>query len=321
MESYGLKDYSSFAIKGELMEETDDAVPRKSPIWLKTTWDCPEKTLEAVVDLLGVLSGSAVEQRPLKSGRSAVNAFFRLERKDDQQEVLERLNRELNDLFTLYELEAPEPDCTFLKDEEWATSWQKFFSSFAIIPGLVIKPSWEEYAPVPGEQIIEMDPGMAFGTGQHASTKLALALIRACFDRRVPEKVLDVGTGTGILSMGAALFGAKRIRAIDNDPEAVRVAGENIRHNALKDIITVSADSLDALTGRFDLICANIIHDVLVDMAPALSRLLADKGSVVLAGILEGEQEKNIIRVYKELGLILEEACYEDEWAALLLTA
>ncbi|MCI5133157.1 MAG: hypothetical protein D3904_16990, partial [Candidatus Electrothrix sp. EH2] len=143
------------------MEKTESTVQENSPIWLKTTWDCPERTLEAVVDLLGVLSGSAVEENPLKNGRSAVNAFFRLERKDDQKKVLEHLQQELNHLFALYELETPEPDCTFLKDEDWATSWQQFFSPFAIIPGLVIKPSWEEYVPSSEEQIIEMDPGMA----------------------------------------------------------------------------------------------------------------------------------------------------------------
>ncbi|MCI5166774.1 MAG: 50S ribosomal protein L11 methyltransferase [Candidatus Electrothrix sp. GM3_4] len=292
------------------------------PMWLKTGLDCPEITLEAVVDLLGVLSGSAVEQTPVKNGQSKVNGFFCLDGEDreaEQDDILERLEQELNYLFALYELEPPKPTCSLLVDEDWATSWQQFFTPFAIIPGLVIKPSWEEYVPAADEQVIEMDPGMAFGTGQHASTKLALGLIRSCFDSRGVKSVLDIGTGTGILAMGAVLFGAEQVIAIDNDPEAVRVAGENIIHNTLEGKITVSGDGLDNLTGSFDLVCANIIHDVLVDMAPAIADLVSEKGAVVLAGILQGEQEENIIRLYETLGLSLQEARYEDEWVSLFL--
>ncbi|MCI5158099.1 MAG: 50S ribosomal protein L11 methyltransferase, partial [Candidatus Electrothrix sp. AUS1_2] len=148
--------------------------------WLKVGLDCPENVLEATADLIGVLSGSAVEQTPVKNGRSTVNGFFRLEGEDgeaEQAEILQRLEKELDDLFALYELEPPKPQCALLADEDWATSWQQFFTPFAIIPGLVIKPSWENYTARPDEQVIEMDPGMAFGTGQHASTKLALGLI------------------------------------------------------------------------------------------------------------------------------------------------
>ncbi|WPD21969.1 MAG: 50S ribosomal protein L11 methyltransferase [Candidatus Electrothrix scaldis] len=291
-----------------------------APMWLKTSLDCPEITLEAVVDLLGVISGSAVEETPVKNGRSTVNAFFRLDQAREQDAVLERLEKELDDLFSLYELEPPKPTCSLMADEDWATSWQQFFTPFAIIPGLVIKPSWEDYIPATDEQVIEMDPGMAFGTGQHASTKLAHELIRSCFDSRAVEKVLDVGTGTGILAMGAALFGAEQVIAIDNDPEAVRVAGENVAHNQMTEKIAVSNDDLEEVTGSFDLVCANIIHDVLVEMAPAIARRLKEKGAVVLAGILQGEQEKNILKVYGELGFTLQEARYEDEWVSLSLT-
>ena len=290
--------------------------------WLKVSLDCPENVLEATADLVGVLSGSGVEQTPVKNGQSTVNGFFRLDGEDseaEQDDILERLEQELIELFALYELEAPKPTCSLLADEDWATSWQQFFTPFAIIPGLVIKPSWEEYVPAAGEQVIEMDPGMAFGTGQHASTKLALGLIRSCFDSRGVLKVLDIGTGTGILAMAAVLFGAEQVIAIDNDPEAVRVAGENIAHNMLKGKIAVCGDDLDDLTGSFDLVCANIIHDILVDMAPAIADLVSEKGAVVLAGILQGEQEKNIIRLYEALGLTLQEARYEDEWVSLFL--
>jgi ribosomal protein L11 methyltransferase len=292
--------------------------------WLKVSLNCPEIALEAVTDLVGVLSGSGVEQAPVKNGQSMIHGFFRLEDEHveaEQKTVLQRLEQELAELFALYSLIPPQPECSLMADEDWATSWQQFFTPFAIIPGLVIKPSWEDYSVGPDEQVIEMDPGMAFGTGQHASTKLALGLIRSCCDGQTVERVLDIGTGTGILAMGAALFGAQQIIAIDNDPEAVRVARENINHNDLAGKITVSGNDLVQVNGQFDRICANIIHDVLVDMAPDIVQRLTENGSVVLAGILQGEQEQNITDIYQGLGLILRKSLYEDEWVSLLLTA
>jgi len=208
-----------------------------------------------------------------------------------------------------------------INDEDWSTSWQQFFKPFAIIPGLIIKPSWESYEKKTDEQMIELDPGMAFGTGQHASTRLALGLIHDCFQKQPPKNVLDIGTGTGILAMAAVLFGAADGVAIDNDSEAVRVAIENITDNNLQQKINTSAAGLADITGSFDLICANIVHDVLVDLAPNIGRLLSPGGKLVLAGILRGPQEESIIEVYQQMNINLLKTAHEDEWTALLLRA
>ncbi len=189
-----------------------------------------------------------------------------------------------------------------------------------IVPGLVIKPSWETYQAADNVKIIEMDPGQAFGTGQHESTRMALALLAHRFAEGPPmEKVLDVGTGTGILAMAAVLFGANSAVAIDNDPEAVRVAMENVADNGLADNIVVSTMDLAVVQGTFPLILANIVHDVLVEMAPRFRELCAAGGGVILAGILRGEQEENIIRVYGKRGFSLQKSLHDGEWAALLL--
>ncbi len=289
--------------------------------WLKISLNCPETVLEAVSDMIGVVSGSGVEQTPVREGTSTITGFFRLDRGKSREQILDRLEKEITPLFQLYRLTAPEPVCSTMEDEDWSTSWQQFFKPFAIIPGLVIKPSWESYEPKPDEQVIEMDPGMAFGTGQHASTRLALGLIHDCFQKNPPKNVLDVGTGTGILAMAAVLFGAEQVVAIDNDLEAVRVATENIANNNLQYKINTSATELADIRGSFGLICANIVHDVLVDMAPAISRLLSPGGRLVMAGILRGTQEKSIIDIYRQLNINLLTTAYEDEWASLLLTA
>ena len=289
--------------------------------WLKMSLSCPETVLEPAADLVGILSGSGVDQTPVVDGKSMITGFFRLNQGRTRDQILSEVNEEIGELFKLYALTPPEPVCSFMDDEDWATSWQQFFKPFAIIPGLIIKPGWEEYDCQPGEKVIEIDPGMAFGTGQHASTRMALEFIHDCFQETPPETVLDVGTGTGILAMAAALFGAKEAAAIDNDPVAVQIATDNIADNNLSRIIKTSATDLADITGSFDLICANIIHDVLVDMASDIARLLAPGGRLVLAGILSGEQEANIIAVYQEQNITLIQASHEDEWASLLLMA
>ncbi len=294
---------------------------QSSSQWLKTTFACPDIALEAVTDLLGVISGSAVEQSPAKDGLSQLIGFFQFVTDTEREDALRRLEQELRALLAAYGLPEPEISCSVLADEDWATSWQQYFKPFAIVPGLIIKPSWENYAAQPGEQVLEMDPGMAFGTGQHASTKLALSLTQGCCQAAPPERMLDVGTGTGILAMAAVLFGAKEAAAIDNDPVAVAVAAENIARNGLAERITASVEPLEEVSGQFDLICANILHDVLAELAPALCRRLAKNGRLVLSGLLRGSQEESILRIYGQLGLRLRQAVHEEEWAALLLEA
>ncbi len=295
------------------------STPASSKQWLKITFTCPSPLLESASDLLGVLSGSGVEQSPETESGAVLSGFFLITADASAETILTKVRAELGDLFAIFEQPLPQFDTSLLADEDWATSWQQYFKPFAIVPGLVIKPSWETYVPAPGEKIIEMDPGMAFGTGQHASTRMALALIQDSM-RQIPvEKALDVGTGTGILAMAAILFGAGKAIAIDNDVEAVRVAGENIAHNKLSESIAVSATPVQEITGTFPLVIANIVHDVLVDMAPTLARLTAAGGFLVLAGILSGMQEENICRVYGELGFTPANRRYQDEWVSLQL--
>ncbi|HER62909.1 MAG TPA: 50S ribosomal protein L11 methyltransferase [Desulfobacteraceae bacterium] len=296
--------------------------------WLTVTVTCPEKLTEAVADQMGVMSGVGVEIRPLPSSdKQAITGFFALDGtagsiEQEAAETLTATTRELEKLFAIYNLILHEPVTAIIDDQDWATSWQKFFSPVEIIPGLVIRPSWEEYAPDANQYVITMDPGMAFGTGQHASTRLALMLIASCFDtdhNRKPRRVLDIGTGTGILAMAAAAYGADQIMAIDNDPEAVTVAEHNVLVNHFDWNIGVSTRPLKELEGPYDLICANIVHDVLIDMAPRIKRLAENNSHIILSGILNGEQEKNIEEVFQENSMRLIRTEHQEEWAALLL--
>lgn len=288
--------------------------------WLKLTLPCPEKMTEPVSDLMGILSGAGVDIHPVTAtGKNDITGFFALDN-TTADEIETRTKEELEPLFSIYNQSMPELTTEIIDDQDWATSWQQYFEVFEIIPGLVIKPSWENYSPNPRELVIEMDPGMAFGTGQHESTRMALLHISSTFANTAAiRSVLDVGTGTGILAMAAALYGADQVLAVDNDPEAVSVAQKNVANNKLEQKITVSGTPISDIRGPYDLICANIVHDVLVDMAPYLKGILSPGGKVILSGILGGTQEINIAQVYENEGMHLIHTEYENEWASLLL--
>ena len=291
--------------------------------WLKITCNTPSLISEAAADLIGVLSNAGVEQSPDSENGCRISGFFQLDSSSPTDAQIKKLtalvSTRLEELFALYDHHMEAIETTLIDDQDWATSWKQFFNPFAIVPGLVIKPTWEEYVPEKGEHIIEMDPGMAFGTGQHASTKMALSLLTKTFQEMSDKAatILDIGTGTGILAMAGALYGGQQISAIDNDPDAVAAAADNVANNGLTDQIDVSITPLDDIQGQYAIICANIVHDVLVDMADAIRHRSLPGGSLILAGILQGQQEHNIINIYQELGYTLAATEYQDEWVAL----
>lgn len=298
--------------------------------WLKVSAPCPESITEPVADLLSRLSGAGVEINPDGQGAAKVTGYFPLDCTGDctesQKRALQLLQKEvvaqLETIYSYLEHKFLLPVFDVIEEEDWSNTWKEFFTPFEIVEGLVITPSWEHYEAENGELVMELDPGMAFGTGQHASTQYALSLMQQFFREKSGEKVervLDVGTGTGILAMASALFGAGQVLAIDNDPDAVDACRENVRVNHLEKVVEVSGMDLGQVTGPFDLICANIVHDVLVSMAPIFRQLIKPDGTLILAGILHGDQEKNLVGFYAELGMQVKIAEYKDEWVALLL--
>ena len=293
--------------------------PHKS--WLKITITASETISDPIADFICEQTGG-VEQIPVVSANAAQEQIVGyLENGPHAQEKLEKITAYLQELAHLASEEGKTRlETEVIADEDWNKTWKEGFKPLPITPHLVIKPTWESYLPGPGEKVIEMDPGMAFGTGHHASTKLALEFVEGLFhDTKTPPKtVLDVGTGTGILAMAAALFGAQEVLAIDNDPEAVVVAEENILRNGLNSIIKADGVALADIPRQFDLVIANIIHDTLIDLAASLAARLAPNGRLIMAGILTGHQTDNIRAAYNALGLKHQETRSEGEWSALL---
>ena len=154
-------------------------------------------------------------------------------------------------------------DTQTVSEDAWAEVWKKYYKPFYAGSHLVIKPTWETFTPAPGDRIIEIDPGMAFGSGTHETTGMCISLLEEVI--RGGERVIDVGTGSGILAIAASLLGAGHVLAVDIDPDAVRVASENVAHNHVEAVVTVQeGDLLKATAETCDICVANIISDIII---------------------------------------------------------
>lgn len=214
-----------------------------------------------------------------------------------------------------FELEREE----HLVEEDRGAAHPDQFHPFTAAPGLVIAPPWEPCDPRPGERVITIDPGPAFGSGFHASTRLALALVAKRCAAAAPRRMLDVGTGTGVLALAGAVWDVAEVLAVDSDPEAVAAARANVSRNGRERQVRVASGGLGEVAGVFDLIVANITVDVLAALAGALAGRLDRDGALVLSGVLAGGQEVEIRAVYERQGLRCETTRSEGEWIAMLL--
>ncbi|MDX2481078.1 MAG: 50S ribosomal protein L11 methyltransferase [Desulfuromusa sp.] len=206
-----------------------------------------------------------------------------------------------------------------IRMEDWAEDWKQNFSAFHIGHRLVVRPSWEDYIPRAGEVVIEIDPGMAFGTGTHGTTQLCLEVIAELLDRPDPPMtMLDVGTGSGILALGAAALGCQKVVANDLDPVACTVARENIHKNNYDEQIEISDHPLEKLPGQFDLIVANILAEENIRLRQAFMEHLRSGGWLVLSGILK-EKEPLVRAGFADLALEFFPSRYQDEWVCLIV--
>lgn len=288
--------------------------------WLKITIKTDPLLVEPISDfLVGVIEAGVETGARDELLYGTVNGYLQKanHNQDEVDDILAQVTQYLAELAEIFGVPKPALSSTMIDEEDWGKSWKEHFKPFTIVPGLVIAPTWEKYLPTGGESVITMDPGMAFGTGHHATTSLSLDLIRETLDGSSGLQVLDVGTGTGILGMAAVLFGAGDVLGIDNDPEAVSAAEQNVRRNSMQDQMQISLAPLASLKEPYDIVVANIVHDVLIIMADDLARLTADGGTLILSGILAGEQVENIIKVFVAKGLLPSGQRSRQEWAAL----
>jgi ribosomal protein L11 methyltransferase len=203
-------------------------------------------------------------------------------------------------------------------EEDWANSWKVYYKPTKISEKLVVVPSWEEYCPTAGEEIIMLDPGMAFGTGTHDTTQLCVRILEKTLQGG--ETVVDVGTGSGILSLAAAKLGASKVLATDIDRTAVEIAAKNMMLNKVEDRVTVRLGNLlEPVAGEAipDVIVANIVADVILLLAPDAYHYLQPGGSFITSGIIHTRQEEVSAALVKA-GFKLEETITNQEWVAIL---
>lgn len=211
-------------------------------------------------------------------------------------------------------------------DSEWLYKWQEHFRPTKVGERIVVKPGWEDYEAADGELVIEMDPGMAFGSGLHETTSMCIKALekdlgdgseRAYDPSRYPIKVLDVGTGTGILAMAAVLLGADEALGIDIDDEAVRVANENIAKNGLGGRISIMRGNLmEGIDYEPDIIVANLMADLVVMLSPAAAAQLRPGGLYITSGILDIKEEV-VKKAIEDAGFDIIEVLADGEWRAI----
>ena len=204
-----------------------------------------------------------------------------------------------------------------VNEEDWANSWKEFYKPLKIGEKIVIVPAWEKYDAKEGELIVKMDPGMAFGTGNHETTRLVIGLLEKYV--KGGERVVDVGCGSGILAICASKLGAGMCRAYDIDPVAVKVARDNIMESGLDNITCDVSDLLrgvDKTDGGYDIVCANIVADIIIRMTPDIAAYM-NEGAVILASGIIVERSEDVIECFEKHGFSIAEKVVENGWCAL----
>ena len=237
----------------------------------------------------------------------------------EEQDKLERALRNFKEIWRVAAL--PPYSFSSIPDEDWMELWKVNFKPLRVGRCLVVAPTWEEVKAGPEERIIRIDPGQAFGTGHHETTRLCLEWLEEWAESQhegSPKSLLDVGTGSGILAIAGALLGFDRIIAVDNDPEAVAVARENLLLNGVTDRIVLQVGTVADIQGRYDVVLANIQALPLIDMAELLVKRMSHPAMLGLSGILT-DQKEAVQSAFERQGLKLCGAKFAGEWCMLEL--
>lgn len=232
------------------------------------------------------------------------------------EDTLEGLEK-MEDIFREIEiLPIEKVEIKSVCDEDWKNLWKKYFKPVKISDRIVVKPTWEAYVAQKGDLVIEIDPGMAFGTGSHPTTTLCIKLLEKYL---VPGQgqVLDIGCGSGILSIGAALLGAKDVLGVDIDPLACRVAEDNVKQNGFEKVIQIiKGDLTQGLDYIANITVANLMADLVMQLSKDIGKHLVKNGIYISSGILI-EKQQQVVSKIKDSGFEILEIAEEDEWCAV----
>ncbi|WP_342389261.1 50S ribosomal protein L11 methyltransferase [Salinicoccus bachuensis] len=239
----------------------------------------------------------------------------------DETADIEGKLSEIHDFIESQPLEAKSSitmDTKEINEEDWENEWKKYFHSFRVSEQFVIVPSWEleDYEFQEDDKLIKLDPGMAFGTGDHPTTSMCLKMVENTV--RPEHKIIDVGTGSGILTIGAHLMGARDLKATDIDELSIKVARENFELNScVEDVVLETGDLLKSESGTYDIIIANILAHIIDDMIDDAHAHLNGGGSFIASGIIT-EARDDILAHMRSAGFSIEEVLEENGWVSIL---
>ena len=243
-------------------------------------------------------------------------AYFDMEQ--DKADLVKKYQKKLSELKSYgLKIGQAKVSASYIKDEDWNTVWQKFYHPIAFSRHLAIVPEWEEYEPAFKDQkVVKLDPGLAFGTGSHKTTQLALLGLEQTLIK--PETVCDVGTGSGILAIASSVLGARSVLATDISDEAITAANENISLNNLNNIKLQKTNLLNKVKGKYDIIVANILAEILLDLIPELNEHLNSNGKVIFSGI-DCDQIEKIKTALTANGFQIILSMQQGRWIGLII--
>ena len=289
------------------------------PLWRISVTTAPEAE-DAVGELLsGIFNLAAAAYFDLESQTSRVSVFLeagKFSTAKARKEISSGLAR-IKDCGL--NTGAAKIEIARVKREDWAESWKRHFHPLEIGKKLLVKPSWSKKRPTKNQAVVVLDPGLSFGTGQHPTTSFCLRQIARCHKSGVTRSFLDIGTGSGILAIAAAKLGYAPVEAFDFDPESVRVAKENASKNKVADRIKLTRGDITKLpmkpARQFDLVCANLISNLLIVERQRIANRLKPDGTLVLAGILAAEFAE-VERAFADVKLKRCASRVEKEWCS-----
>jgi ribosomal protein L11 methyltransferase len=297
--------------------------------WLELAVTCDSEAVEPVSELLaahGFNQGVAIEEAftqdpdgdnfAVDPTRPVVVRTF-LNAADVAPETIEEIRQALWHLGRLRSIS--DLRVTERQEEDWANAWKAHYSVHRVGRRVLVKAPWHDYQPAQEEIVVELDPGMAFGTGLHPSTQLAMIGVE---DELEPgDRVLDVGTGSGVLATAAALLGASAVDGVDIEPVAVRSARENADRNGVGSVVRIEQGSVgdgQPFQGEYDLVVANIIARILIELASSLAKAVRPGGTLILGGIIDSK-EAAVRDAFNDVGLSLVRRETSEDWVSLVL--
>ena len=304
-----------------------DEVNRKM-LWVELSVDTPAEFVEPLTQVFTEHGegGVAIDlpaghnpdegESPPVPDRVTVKTYVphdsRLEERYNRIDVAVRLVAHVGNISAL--------NVRVIEEEEWEKAWKEHFHVLQVGGRTVIVPTWRTYAPKDTDVVITLDPGMAFGTGHHPTTRMCLELLEEYVTPGI--KVLDLGCGSGILSIAAAKLGAANAFGLEIDPIAATAAERNVRENGVEGVVTTEEATLPhpkVIAGTYDLIIANISSKVIIDLAEYIVGAVISGGTIILSGILE-EQRAGVVDRLSELGVMVKDSMTDTDWVALVAT-